>query len=58
MEINVNFSTDFRLDEMYPLDARFFDLPAQAIEVSLAGIEPPCTEFDTVMWSREAIKYD
>ena len=29
----------FRLHQMYPLDARFFNLPAQAIEVSLAGID-------------------
>ena len=42
---------------MYPLDARFFNLPAQAIEVSLAGIEPPCDDKDTVMWTKEATKY-
>lgn len=42
---------------MYPLDARFFYLPAQAIEVSLAGIEPPCDDKDTVVWTKEATKY-
>ena len=42
---------------MYPLDARFFNLPAQAIEVSLAGIEPRCDDKDTVMWTKEATKY-
>ena len=47
----------FRLHQMYPLDSRFFDLPAQAIEVSLAGIEPPCDDKDTVMWTKEATKY-
>jgi len=45
-----------RLHQMYPLDARFFNLPAQAIEVSLAGIEPPCDDKDTVMWTKEATK--
>lgn len=45
-----------RLDQMYPLDARFFYLPAQAIEVSLAGIEPPCDDKDTVVWTKEATK--
>ena len=47
----------FRLHQMYPLDARFFNLPAQAIEVSLAGIEPRCDDKDTVMWTKEATKY-
>merc|ERR1712025_1529799 len=45
-----------RLHQMYPLDARFFNLPAQAIEVSLAGIEPRCDDKDTVMWTKEATK--
>ena len=58
MEIIKNIRYNLRLDEMFPLDVRFFNLPAQAIEVSLAGIEPPCNEFDTVLWTREAIKYD
>ena len=55
---NPKFLFDFvtRLDQMYLLDARFFQLPAQAIEVSLAGIEPPCDDKDTVMWSKEATK--
>ena len=45
-----------RLDQMYPLDARFFYLPAQAIEVSLAAIEPRCDDKDTVVWTKEATK--
>jgi len=45
-----------RLDQMYPLDARFFYLPAQAIEVSLAAIEPRCDDKNTVVWTKEATK--
>ena len=54
----INLCLIFRLDQMYPLDARFFYLPAQAIEVSLAGIEPPCDDKDTVVWTKEATKYE
>lgn len=39
---------------MYPLDARFN--PSPGYRGVLAGIEPPCDDKDTVMWTKEATK--
>lgn len=41
---------------MFPLHEKFWQFPAQAIEVELAGIEPPCDEFLTVKWSSQATR--
>ena len=36
---------------MYKLDAKFFELPAQAMIAELSGIEPPLDEAQSVHWS-------
>ena len=42
---------DVKRSCIYKLDAKFFELPAQAMTAELSGIEPPLDEAQSVHWS-------
>jgi len=49
--IDYGTTADIKRSCMYKLDSKFFELPAQAMNAELGGIEPPLDEAQSIQWS-------